>query len=446
MNYPLIRTALPGPKAKALIERDKLHVSSSYTRDYPLVAHKGRGILVEDPDGNVFLDMAAGIAVTSTGHCHPKIVAAIKRQASQLIHMSGTDFYYQPQVELAEQLSKLAPGKLTKKVFFGNSGAEAVEAAMKLSRYYTRRMQFISFLGAFHGRTFGAMSLTASKVIQKRSYGPLVPGVTHVPYAYCYRCPYGKEVDTCDTECVCFIREILFTKTVPPEEVAAIFVEPIQGEGGYVVPPEKFHKALRKLTSEFDILFVADEVQSGMGRTGKMFAIEHFGVVPDIIALAKGIASGMPLGVIIAPGKIMRWEPGAHASTFGGNPISCAAAVETINLLTDKLIQNAARIGDYMLERLRQMQEKHPLIGDVRGKGLMIGVEMVMDRETKERARKERGAIVDTCFRKGLLMLGCGDCSVRFCPPLVITKPQAERALELFEEALSEVEKKFGYA
>jgi len=446
MSYPSIKTKLPGPKAKALIERDKKYVSSSYTRDYPFVAHRGRGALIQDPDGNTFLDMAAGIAVNATGHCHPKVVDAIKRQASRLLHMSGTDFYYQPQVELAELLAKLAPGREPKKVFFANSGAEAVEAAMKLSRYHTRRPRFISFLGAFHGRTFGALSLTASKVIQKRAYSPLLPGVTHVPYAYCYRCAYGQKVETCNVECVHFIRDILFTKTVPAEEVAAIFVEPIQGEGGYVVPPAKFHKELKKLTAEYDIMFVADEVQSGMGRTGKMFAIEHFNVVPDIITLAKGIASGMPLGVMIAPATIMRWEPGAHASTFGGNPVSCAAAVETVKLLTESLMANATRVGDDMLGRLNQMQQHHPLIGDVRGKGLMIGVEFVTDREAKTRARKERGAVVDACFQKGLLMLGCGDCGVRFCPSLVLTKAQASRALEIFEEALTEVEKKFGHA
>ncbi|MEW6368607.1 MAG: acetyl ornithine aminotransferase family protein [Acidobacteriota bacterium] len=442
MNYPMIKTRLPGPKAKEIINWDQKYVSSSYTRDYPLVAHKGKGALVEDPDGNVFLDFAAGIAVTSTGHCHPRVVRAIKRQASQLLHMSGTDFYYRPQAELAEMLANLAPGKLQKKVFFGNSGAEAIEAAMKLSRFFTRRTRFIAFFGAFHGRTFGALSLTASKVIQKRSYYPLVPGVHHVPYAYCYRCVYGQKPETCDVECVKFIREALFTKMVPAEEVAAIFVEPIQGEGGYVVPPQKFHKELKKLAEENNILYVADEVQSGMGRTGKMFAIEHYGVEPDIIALAKGIASGLPLGVIVAPAKIMHWEPGAHASTFGGNPVSCTAAVETIKLLTERLMRNATVVGEFMMERLREMEKTHLLIGDVRGKGLMIGVEFVRNRTTKERAKKERGEIVQACFKRGLLVLGCGENSLRFCPPLVVNKEEATRALTLFEEALAEVEKK----
>lgn len=445
MKYPIIKTALPGPKAKAIIDRDHKHVSSSYTRDYPLVAQRGRGAIIEDPDGNVFLDFAAGIAVTATGHCHPRVVAAIKRQASQLIHMSGTDFYYEPQAQLAETLAEVAPGKSQKKVFFGNSGAEAVEAAMKLARHHTHRTRYIAFFGAFHGRTFGALSLTASKVVQKRSYAPLLPGVTHVPYAYCYRCDYGQKPETCNVECVKFIREILFTKTVPPEEVAAIFVEPIQGEGGYVVPPEKFHRELKKLTEDYGILFVADEVQSGMGRTGKMFAIEHFGIAPDIICLAKGIASGLPLGVILAPAKIMHWEPGAHASTFGGNPVSCAAAIETVKLLKSSLMANATKVGELMLGRLRDMQSRHPLIGDVRGKGLMIGVELVQDRETKERAKKERGEIVHACFKRGLLVLGCGENSVRFCPPLVITGAMAATALAIFEESLAEIEKKFGY-
>jgi 4-aminobutyrate aminotransferase len=373
---------------------------------------------------------------------HPKVVEAIHRQAEQLIHMSGSDFYYEAQSNLAAKLAEITPGPKEKKVFFGNSGAEAIEAALKLARFHTRRPFILAFLGAFHGRTMGALSLTASKAIFEKGFSPLVPGVTHVPYPYCYRCPYHHhQYPGCSVACVEWIREDLFKRSIPPEEVAAIFVEPIQGEGGYVVPPPEFHKKLYDLAKEFGILFVADEVQSGMGRTGKMMAIEHWGVTPDIFALAKGIASGMPLGAMVSQSEVMDWVRGSHASTFGGNPISCQAALTTIELLEEGLIQNAAIQGEYLLKNLRDLQKRFHLIGDVRGKGLMIGIEMVRDKKTKEKAIEERNAVIQGCFEKGLLILGCGENVIRFSPPLIITQREADIALTILEEVLKKVEK-----
>jgi 4-aminobutyrate aminotransferase len=441
-EVPSIITELPGPRARRILERDQKFVSQSYTRVYPLVVKKARGVWVEDVDGNRFLDFNSGIAVCNTGHCHPKVVEAIHRQAEQLIHMSGSDFYYEAQSNLAAKLAEITPGPKEKKVFFGNSGAEAIEAALKLARFHTRRPFILAFLGAFHGRTMGALSLTASKAIFEKGFSPLVPGVTHVPYPYCYRCPYHHhQYPGCSVACVEWIREDLFKRSIPPEEVAAIFVEPIQGEGGYVVPPPEFHKKLYDLAKEFGILFVADEVQSGMGRTGKMMAIEHWGVTPDIFALAKGIASGMPLGAMVSQSEVMDWVRGSHASTFGGNPISCQAALTTIELLEEGLIQNAAIQGEYLLKNLRDLQKRFHLIGDVRGKGLMIGIEMVRDKKTKEKAIEERNAVIQGCFEKGLLILGCGENVIRFSPPLIITKREADTALTILEEVLERVEK-----
>jgi 4-aminobutyrate aminotransferase len=437
---PSIITELPGPEARKVLEKDQKFVSQSYTRVYPLVVKKAKGVWVEDADSNLFLDFTSGIAVTNTGHCHPRVVEAIHRQTEQLIHMSGSDFYYSLQSDLAAKLSKITPGPKEKRVFFGNSGAEAIEAALKLARYHTKRPRVLAFLGAFHGRTMGALSLTASKVIHERGFSPLVPGVTHVPYAYCYRCPYHQvPYPGCSVACVDWIREDLFKRSIPPEEVAAIFVEPIQGEGGYVVPPPDFHRKLYELAKEFGILFVDDEVQSGMGRTGKMMAIEHWGVVPDIIALAKGIASGMPLGATVSQSDVMDWVPGSHASTFGGNPISCQAALTTIELLEDGLVKNAACMGEYILGKLRDFQKRFHLIGDVRGKGLMIGIEIVKDPETKEKGIEERNKIIQACFEKGLLILGCGENVFRLIPPLIITQREADIALTILEEVLKEM-------
>jgi len=439
MRYPAVKTVLPGPRASKLIEIDQTYVSPSYTRVYPLVVKNAQGVWVHDVDGNLFLDFTAGIAVCATGHCHPLVVKAIKEQAERLLHMSGTDFYYEPQIALAEKLAGLAPGDGSKKIYFGNSGAEAVEAAFKLARWHTRRELNIAFFGAFHGRTMGALSLTASKTIQKKHLYPFVPGITHIPYAYCYRCPYNLCYPQCGLECVHWVEENLFRTTMPAEEVAAIFVEPIQGEGGYIVPPPEFHRELHKIAEKYGILYVVDEVQSGMGRTGRMFAIEHFGVVPDIMALAKGIASGMPLGATVARSDIMDWEAGSHASTFGGNPVSCQAALTTMKLLEEKLMANAEKQGERLMGGLREIQESYECMGDVRGKGLMIGVELVKDRETKERASDWRAEILKSAFEKGLLLLGCGENSIRFCPALTVSEQEVDMCLSIFEEAVRQL-------
>ena len=440
-SQPEIRTALPGPKAKALIDRDKSVVSPSYTRGYPLVIERGAGAMVEDVDGNVFLDCAAGIAVNSTGHSHPAVVRAITEQAQKFLHMSGTDFYYEPQVRLAEELAAVVPIAGGVRSFFGNSGTEAIEACIKLSRHTTGRQNIIAFLGGFHGRSMGSLALTASKAIQRRGFGPLLPGVYHAPYPDPYRCPLGSTPDTCADACVDYIEHQLFTHLVSPDEVAAIVVEPIQGEGGYVVPPDAFLQRLRALTTKHGILLVADEVQSGMGRSGRMFAMEFSGVEPDMIAVAKGIASGLPLGVAVARAGLMAWPPGSHASTFGGNPVSCAAALATIALLREGLVENAADVGAYLMAGLKALAVTHPIIGDVRGRGLMIGVELVRDRQTKERAADERDAVVSGCFARGLLLLGAGKNAVRFSPPLVLTREQADTAIEIFDQVLTEVER-----
>lgn len=438
-KYPLIKTSLPGPEASRLIQIDRSYVSPSYTRGYPLVVKRAQGLWIEDPDDNLFLDFTAGIATCATGHCHPTVVQAIKDQAERLIHMSGTDFYYGPQIALAEKLASLVPGEGLKKVYFGNSGAEAVEAAFKLARWHTRGELNIAFFGAFHGRTMGALSLTASKLIQKKHYYPFVPGITHIPYAYCYRCPYNLTYPKCGLECVRWVEDTLFRTTMVPEEVAAIFVEPIQGEGGYIVPPPGFHRELFKIAKKYNILYVADEVQTGMGRTGKMFAMEHFGVAPDIMALAKGIASGMPLGAMVARADIMDWEAGSHASTFGGNPVSCQAALATIRLLEEGLMANAEARGEQLIQGLKGLQGSHECMGDVRGKGLMVGVEFVKDRETKERAPQWRNQMIQRAFEKGLLLLGCGDNTIRFCPALTVTDDEVDVCLSIFEEAVREV-------
>ncbi len=435
-GIPQIITSLPGPRASEIIERDRELISPSYTREYPLVAERGEGAIVYDVDGNRFLDFNAGIAVAATGHCHPEVVEAIQRQAARLIHMSGTDFYYVGMVQLAEQLARLAPGGGAWRVYFGNSGTEAIEACMKLARHHSGRDKFIAFFGGFHGRTLGSLSLTASKAVQRAGFGPLVPGVHHVPYPDCYRCPYGKSPDTCAVDCVRHIEEEVFRTTLPPQEVAAIVVEPVQGEGGYVVPPKNFFDRLAALAKTHGILLVFDEVQCGMGRTGKMWAAEHFDASPDIFAAAKGIASGMPLSATIAHAGIMTWPPGAHASTFGGNPVSIAASLVTIELLQRELIANAARLGEHILNRLRTWPHKFPFVGDVRGLGLMIGIEFVRDQESKERAPEYRNRILQMAFERGLLVLGAGRNSIRLCPPLVITRDQADFAVDTLEDCL----------
>ncbi|MEW5978395.1 MAG: acetyl ornithine aminotransferase family protein [Acidobacteriota bacterium] len=434
-----ISTPVPGPKASAILRQDHQFVSPSYSRPYPLVADFGSGLVVTDVDGNRFLDFAAGIAVCSTGHCHPRIVRVIQEQAARLIHLSGTDFYYPQLSTLAEKLAEISPGDGPKKVYFGNSGTEAVEAALKLARYATGRTRFIAFHNCFHGRTYGSLSLTASKAVQRKGFGPFLEGVFHAPYPYCFRCPNNETPGQCSRTCLSYLRDVVLKTLVSPEEVAAIVFEPIQGEGGYVVPPQEFFAELKSIAREYGILLIADEVQTGMGRTGKMFASNHFGLEPDILVLAKGIASGMPLGATIASSKLMSWPPGSHASTFGGNPLSCVAALETIKMLEESLVQNAAEIGQYILSELKTLASRHDVIGDIRGLGLMIGIELVKDRKTREAAPKLKERTILRCFEKGLLVLGCGESAVRLMPPLTVSRPQADLALRVLDEVLTEV-------
>jgi 4-aminobutyrate aminotransferase len=400
--------------------------------------------VIEDVDGNEFLDFSAGIAVVSTGHCHPEVVAAIQKQAAELIHMSGTDFYYENMVTLAERLSQIAPMPGPHRVYYGNSGTEAVEAAIKLARYHTRRQHIIAFFGAFHGRTMGSLALTSSKPQQRRRFAPLMPGVTHVPYPNLYRRPAGTDAAEYARDCARFIEQKLFKTTLPPEEVAAIFVEPIQGEGGYVVAPAEFLQELRRICDEHGILLVADEVQSGCGRTGKWWAIEHAGVEPDIVCSAKGIASGMPLGVTLTRAEIMDWVPGSHASTFGGNPVCIAAALATLDIIEREAMKNAAEVGRHILDRISEWPKQHPMVGDVRGRGLMIGVEIVADQTSKAAAGKQRDHIVELAFERGLLFLGAGETALRIAPPLVVTRDQADAAMDVLEESIAIVEKEAG--
>lgn len=418
---PWIETDLPGPQARSLIERDRKLTSPSYTRDYPLVVRRASGSVLEDVDGNRFLDFTAGIAVCSTGHCHPKVVEAIEKQARSLIHICGADFYYAPMVELVERLSRLVTPDSPMRVFLTNSGTEACEAAFKLARYQTNRKWVIAFYGAFHGRTMGALSLTSSKVRQRKGFGPFVPMVCHVPY---------QDVDA--------IENGLFRYQLDPTEVAAIFVEPFQGEGGYVIPSPEFLPRLRELCDRHGILLVCDEVQSGMGRTGKWFAFQHFNVVPDIVMMAKGIASGLPLGAVLARPDLMTWTPGAHASTFGGNPVACAAASVTIDLVESQYMANAAKLGQRLVSSLAAISEKFPSLTGARGLGLMCAVDVV-SRRTGKGDPKLREKILQDCFSRGLLLLGCGEHSIRFVPPLCINEAQLDTGLKLFDESVATV-------
>ena len=420
---PELKTPLPGPIAASLVERDAVAMSPSFTRAYPFVMDHGEGCWATDVDGNTFLDFTAGIAVCSTGHAHPRVVAAIAEQAARFLHMSGTDFYYRGEIELAERLAARMMPDVPARVFFTNSGAEAVEGAMKLARYATGRPNFLAFIGAFHGRTMGALSLTASKATQRRRFAPLLPSVFHVPYP-------AESRGTGSDEALANIEE-LFATVVPPESVAAVFVEPVQGEGGYLVPPPDFLPRLRELTQAHGILLVTDEVQSGMGRTGRMLAAEHWGVRPDVICLAKGVASGMPLGAFVATAEHMSWAPGSHGSTFGGNPVACAAALATLDLLEEGLIDNAREVGDHLLEGLVRLRSAHPgVVTGARGLGLMAALEL----DTPERA----AAVVQRAFRHGLLLLTAGQRAVRLCPPLVLGAAEADVGLEILGGALAE--------
>ena len=440
-KLPHLVTPLPGPKAQQVVERDGRVVSPSYTRDYPLVVKRGRGAVIEDVDGNSFLDFAAGIAVVSTGHCHPEVVAAIQKQASELIHMSGTDFYYPNMVELAEKLASIAPGKEPKRVYFGNSGTEAVEAAIKLAKYHTKRDKLVAFHGAFHGRTMGALSLTASRAVQRKGFGTLLSGVFHMPFPDTYRGTYGIRPENASADCLSYLENELFRRRVDPDEVAGIFIEPVQGEGGYLPAPAEFLQGLEKICHKYGIMLVADEVQSGMGRTGKWWAVDYAGVEPDIICTAKGIASGMPLSAIITKASVMDWKPGAHASTFGGNPVCIAASLATLGLIERGYMANAARMGESIKRQTANWPERHKIVGEVRGRGLMIGIEFVRDQKTKERAPDLRNRIVQMAFHKGLLVLGSGDTTLRLCPPLMIDEAQAEFAVRTLDGIITEIER-----
>ena len=439
---PRVSGPLPGPRARKLMADDQRLISPSYTRCYPLVVKRGQGSWIEDLDGNMFLDFTAGIAVNSTGHCHPEVVQAIQDQSAKLIHMSGTDFYYEQMPAVADRLSSIAPMRGPHRVYYGNSGAEAVECALKLARYHTGRQQIISFLGSFHGRTMGALSLTGSKVQQKRRFGPLVPGVTHVQYPYAYRGCNAvlQDEEALGLSCARYIEEKLFKTVLPPEEVAAIILEPIQGEGGYVAAPDSFLREIRRICDTHGILLIDDEIQSGVGRTGRWWAIEHSGVEPDIVCIAKGIASGMPLGVCMSRAEIMDWVPGSHASTFGGNPVSLAAAGATLDIIEREGLRNAVEVGGSILDRLKGWVEKYACVGEVRGRGLMIAIELVRSKQTREPAPVRRDRIIQLAFERGLLLLGCGETSIRICPSLLIKRDEANTGLDILEKCIQLVE------
>jgi 4-aminobutyrate aminotransferase len=442
LQKPVIKTELPGPKARAIIEADQKYVTPSYPRpDYKLVAEKGYGVWLEDADGNVFLDCNAGVAVCSTGHCHPEIVKAITDQASTLIHMCGTDFYYRQMPELGQKLNEICPIEGDTKTHFANSGAEAVETALKLAMYHTRRQKFISFFSSFHGRTLGALSLTSSKRAQRLGFMRQALDVVHVPYPNKFRhFATDKPADeaTVTRDCIAWIENRLFQTTTPPEEVAGIVLEVVQGEGGYIPAPTAFVKELRRICDQHGIMLIVDEVQSGMGRTGKMFALDHHeGVKADIMCLAKGIGSGLPVGACVARADIMDWHKGAHASTFGGNPVCLEAALKTIELLQGGLVDNAATVGRYLEDGLRRLADRYECIGDVRGLGMMLGVEFVTDRETLKADPELRDRIEMACFERGLIILGCGTSTIRWSPPLILSRENVDVALEIFDAAIA---------
>lgn len=433
----------PGPKAKKAIEEDISVMSTVLKKDSPFVAIKGKGCELWDVDGNKYIDLTAGIGVCNTGHCHPKVVSAIQKQAGELIHISS-DFYNLRQTEFAKRLIEITPGKFPKKVFLTNSGTESVECALKASRWTKRRPRLMAFIGAFHGRSMGSVSLTNSKVAQRRWLAPMLSEVSHMPYAYCYRCLFNTTPDKCSLDCLNYMRNA-FKYYLPPEEIAAVFVEPIQGEGGYIVPPERWMKELKKMAEEYGWVFVADEVQSGFGRSGRMFAIEHFGIEPDMLTLAKAIGSGIPLGACVGREELLAWDVGSHGNTFGGNPIATAAAIATLDIMKEEnLVQNAEKVGAFMMRRFGEMKEKHPIIGDLRGKGLMIGLELVKNQKTKEYAKEEAGEFIQLALKRGLVMLSAGYSAIRIAPPLVITQEQADTACTILDGIFTDIEKKFG--
>ncbi len=440
-KLPRINMPLPGPKAKEVIEYDKKYISPSLFREYPLVAHRGYGAIIEDPDGNTFLDFAAGIAVCSTGHCHPHVVQAIQKQAAELIHIAGTDFYHRHMPQLAERLVATMPKPHDYKVFFGNSGTEAVEGAIKLARYATRRDKLIAFYGCFHGRTLGALSLTASKSTQRKYFGTLLGGVEHIPFPYAYRCALGHTKDNCGGEIIELLEEQILKRLFAPEEVAAIIVEPIQGEGGFIPAPAFFLQELQRICNQHGIMLILDEVQSGVGRTGKMWAYDHAGITPDIVLTAKGLGSGMPISAFIAKESVMQWKPGSHGTTYGGNPVCIASAMATLDLIQGELMANAQKMGEYIFGKINDWPNRFKIVGDVRGKGLMIGVEIVRDQRTKEKAPDLRNKVIVGAFHRGLLTLESGENSIRISPPLIIDEEQADCAIRIMEESIREAEK-----
>jgi 4-aminobutyrate aminotransferase len=421
-----------GPKARAMVERDQ-QVMAPMGRVYPLVIERGLGSEVWDVDGRRYLDMNAGIAVLAAGHSHPRLVKVAQEQVARFTHMAGTDFYNEPMIKAAEKLVSLMPGGSDWQVFFTNSGTEAIEASIKLARYVTGRQNIIGFYSSFHGRSYGSLSLTASKPRQRRGFFPLLPGVSHTYYPNCYRCPINLAYPGCDIACLDLIERTLFTTTNPPEDVAAIVVEPIQGEGGYVVPPHGSLRRLREICDNYGIMLITDEVQSGVGRTGKMWAFEHEGIVPDIVASAKGLGGGLPIGAMIARTEhTNKWQPGSHGNTYGGNGLTCAVTYEVLSMVEEELMANAADVGAHLHQRLNELKERYPVIGTVRGRGLMIGVEFV-DPATRAPVKELADQIMEMAFRNGLLVLTCGASTIRFCPPLVLTREQADEAVELFE-------------
>lgn len=439
---PKIVVEPPGPRAKEIIRRDENLTSPSLTRTVPLVGVRAEGVWVEDIDGNVYLDFGSGIAVANVGHCHKKVVEATKRQAETCDHINSCDYFTVPQVEYAEKLLTKLPGDFAKRVFFGNSGAESVECAIKIAKWHSRKPYLIGFIGGFHGRTMGALSLTSTSASARKYYFPMMPGAMHVPYAYCYRCLYKQSYPDCGMWCLGYIEDVVFKKLISPDEVSGLIVEPIQGAGGYIVPPKEFLPGLRRICDTNGIIMIADEVQTGFGRTGKMVSCEHWNVIPDIIVMSKAMAGGFPMSACISKADLMDWEPGAHENTLGGNPIVVAAALAVLDVLTEeRLIENAEKVGGYMLKRFNEIMGECNLVGDVRGKGMMVGIELVKDRETKQYATKERDDLILETFKRGLLILGAGPSSIRLAPPLIMTTDQAEIGVQILEEALKAVSK-----